>query len=472
MDEFRRRVLDPDLCINSGIYSAIDPGLKIQLNARGEHEYVGLDATYTGPVRDLFGVSAFGGGLGREDAVAAELFPDATAGGEQSVLGRYRGLFAGHVSEGDYRVNGSSGGMGTWLLTELLATNRVDGVIHIKATPGSGPLFGYRISRTASEVAEGAKSRYYPGHLADVLTEAVKYGGRYALTAIPSFAYEVRLLQRLRPEYQERIPYVVGLICGHHKTANYALQLAWRAGVRPDELEQIDFRKKLPDGPSSRYATEIRGRVDGEAVVVKATQLFGTDWGMGLFKSNFSDFTEDAFNETADIVLGDAWLPEYTQDGKGTNVVITRSSELHELVASAREHGRIVLDDLPAARMIQSQAALVRQNVEEVGVRYRYIARRGGYVPPMRRLSKARVSPARARIQIERLRASRASHAAWLEAVESGDLAAFDRRMAPYVERYRRAQVWARIAQLPRRVAGRLRRVLRGAGWRPPSARA
>jgi coenzyme F420-reducing hydrogenase beta subunit len=157
-------------------------------------------------------------------------------GDQLSVLGRYRGLYAGHASEGEYRMNGSSGGMGTWLLTELLATHLVDGVIHVKPTPGSGSLFGYRISRTAGEVAEGAKSRYYPAHLADVLADAVERGGRYALTAIPSFAYEVRLLQRLRPEYLARIPYVVGLICGHHKTANYALQLAWRAGIRPDEL--------------------------------------------------------------------------------------------------------------------------------------------------------------------------------------------------------------------------------------------
>lgn len=37
------------------------------------------------------------------------------------------------------------------------------------------------------------------------------------------------------------------------------------------------------------------------------------------------DFCDDVFAETADIALGDAWLPEYVQDGNGTNVVVTRN---------------------------------------------------------------------------------------------------------------------------------------------------
>ncbi|KQM82772.1 hypothetical protein ASE68_05435 [Agromyces sp. Leaf222] len=280
------------------------------------------------------------------------------------------------------------------------------------------------------------------------------------MTAIPSFAYELRLLQQLRPEYAERIPYIIGLICGHQKTANYALQLAWRAGIHPEDLEEIDFRKKIPGRPSNKYATELRGNVNGQVVTAEATELFGMDWGLGMFKANFSDFTEDAFNETADIVLGDAWLPQYTADSRGTNVVITRSAELHDLVTSASQRGRLKLEIISPKLMMQSQTGLMRQNFQEVSARYNYLAKRGEYVPAIRRPSRKRVSMLRRRIQIERLRTSRVSHDAWLLAVRADDLAAFDRRMEAPIERYRRAQRTERRLRKPREALGRLWRKL------------
>jgi len=46
------------------------------------------------------------------------------------------------------------------------------------------------------------------------------------------------------------------------------------------------------------------------------------------------------FAETADVVLGDAWLPEYVQDSDGTNVVVTRNQDIRQLIVKARTEGR------------------------------------------------------------------------------------------------------------------------------------
>lgn len=460
---FLTRVVEPDLNVNSGVYAAIDPGLRMRMNTRGEYEYIGLCDSARKHARDFLLVSAFGGASETEDKIAERRF-GASDVSNDPIVGVYRGLYAGHVLEGDFRTNGSSGGMASWVLSELIRTRRVDGVIHIVRSRASDRLFEYRISHSVEEVEAGAKSRYYPGQLADVLRAVYESGGRYALTAIPSFAYEVRLLQQAVPEFDTCIPYVIGLVCGHQKTANYAAQLAWRVGIEPGNLEDIDFRSKDASASATKYLMEMRGTVDNDCVTRHARQgeILGSDWGHGLFKSNFSDFTEDAFNETADIVLGDAWLPRYVNDSAGTNIVIVRNAELDILIREAREQGRLSLDDCSVEDMLNSQAALVKQSVRELPARFRDITSAGGYAPKPRRSDDIdSVSFARRRVQRSRLILSRLSHDAWAAAIERGDLHVFDNILAAELRRYRFWQEMTRVHKLPSRVVSRVVRVVK-----------
>ncbi|MDX1834872.1 coenzyme F420 hydrogenase/dehydrogenase beta subunit N-terminal domain-containing protein [Escherichia coli] len=63
-------------------------------------------------------------------------------------IGYYHGLFAGYANEGTYRDNGSSGGLTTWLLVELLKNNMIDGVIHVGKSKSSEQIYSYTISES------------------------------------------------------------------------------------------------------------------------------------------------------------------------------------------------------------------------------------------------------------------------------------------------------------------------------------
>src|SRR5690554_2395864 len=156
----------------------------------------------------------------------------------------------------------------------------------------------------------------------------------------------IRLLARADQTINERIKFTVGLICGHQKSSKFAEALAWQVGIKPGNLKQINFRKKLLDKPASNYGVEITGTIDGEEVtIVKPTkELLGQDWGQGYFKTRASDFTDDVMNETADIALGDAWLPEYTKDSKGNNVIVVRHPIIDDLITEGIKSGRLNLD--------------------------------------------------------------------------------------------------------------------------------
>lgn len=461
-DILLHRVVKPQLVVGSGVYSLIDPALTVEINQFGEYGYPGLDANYSGPARELLEVSAFGRVAPDEEQIARQLFGSQRTA-HDAIVGYHVGTFAGWVTD-DTRAASSSGGITTWLLTQLLESGDIDGVIHLKSQSSeSGPLFAYGISRTVEEIREGAKSRYFPGEVSQVLQAVRQTPGRYALVAIPSIAYEVRLLQRVDPLFRERIVNVIGLICGHQKTAHYAEYLGWRGGFAPGTLESIDFRKKLPSEPANSYSTELTGQIDGDEVTrtLRQRDLFGTDWGMGFFKSQFSDFTEDAFNETADFVVGDAWLPRYTNDSRGTNVVIVRNAALLKVLLQGAKRGEVHLDDLPVGDVLRSQASLVRQNVEELPYRIRRLDRFDNTEFAVRRDAQRRISRERQQIQAARRSLSRASHEAYVTARAAGDLAIFDDLMAPYIDRYhavhKQGVLRRRILRAPRSILRRTR---------------
>ncbi|MBD0351762.1 MAG: coenzyme F420 hydrogenase, partial [Flavisolibacter sp.] len=84
-----------------------------------------------------------------ESELAAELFPDAEH--SDTSIGRFQTAYVGYVAEDDFRMQGSSGGMVSWVAAELLRKGLVDGVAHVIAAvdpQAEGRFFHYRISRT------------------------------------------------------------------------------------------------------------------------------------------------------------------------------------------------------------------------------------------------------------------------------------------------------------------------------------
>src|SRR5688500_3753917 len=88
-----------------------------------------------------------------EDEIAARVFPRAAH--SHASVGVWQSAYVGWTNEGNFRVSGSSGGMVSWLLTELLRRGEIDGVVHVVAhtpTPTDRRLFKYRLSRTVEEI--------------------------------------------------------------------------------------------------------------------------------------------------------------------------------------------------------------------------------------------------------------------------------------------------------------------------------
>jgi coenzyme F420-reducing hydrogenase beta subunit len=323
-----------------------------------------------------------------EDELAADLFPAAPQ--RHPAVGRYRAAYVGYVAEGEFRGQGSSGGMVSWVLAELLRRGLVDGAVHVVASDdpqGEGRFFRYRVSRTEEEILEGAKSRYYPVELSQVLRTIRSVPGRYALVGVPCFIKAVQLLRREDAVLRQRVAFTLGLFCGHMKSARFVESFAWQMGVPVAEVQQVEFRLKDPGRPASTYTAQLTLR-DGRVVRRDWWNLVDGDWGAGFFQYAACNFCDDVVAETADISFGDAWVEPYASDGRGTNVVLTRSPVLEELVAAGRREGRLQLDPVDGPFVEQTQAAGFRQRRE--GLAYRLCWPRTGIRPRKRVAPQAR----------------------------------------------------------------------------------
>jgi coenzyme F420-reducing hydrogenase beta subunit len=299
-------------------------------------------------------------------------------------LGHFQTAYVGYAAEENFRMQGSSGGMVSWVATELLRKGLIDGVAHVVATTDpqtEGRYFTYRISRTEAEISEGAKSRYYPVELAQVLQTIRAVPGRYAVVGIPCFIKAVQLLRDQDPVFRERIPYTLGLFCGHMKSARFVESFAWQLQVPVQEIKRVDFRYKHPDRPANWYNAMLTLR-NGTIVNRDWWHLKDGDWGAGFFMNSACNFCDDVVAETADVSFGDAWVEPYSSDGNGTNVVVVRAPEIEQLITTAIAEKRLQLDAVNGDFVAQTQAAGFRQRRE--GLAYRLTWSRSGVQPRKR----------------------------------------------------------------------------------------
>ena len=370
------------LCIGCGSCVANQPDAAMRWDSFGQLKPQGPADWYRTPTAQFTATCPFSPGAVDEDVIAEAAFP--LPAHRAKTIGSFQASYVGHVAEDEFRAQGSSGGMVTWVAAELLRTGAIDAVAHVApvADPGIGePFFRYRVSRTSEELRSGAKSRYYPIELSEVIAAIRGTPGRYAVVGVPCFIKAIHLLRRADPVIAERVTHTLGLFCGHMKSARLVESFAWQLDREIAQVRAVDYRLKDATRPANWYRAQLTLR-DGEGVGQDWWHLADGDWGAGFFQNSACNMCDDVVAETADVAFGDAWVEPYSSDGRGTNVVIVRSPAVHAMVEAARTEGRLTLEEVDADFITDTQAAGFRQRRE--GLAYRLTWMRFAVTPRKR----------------------------------------------------------------------------------------
>ena len=452
--ELYQNIIKNNYCIGCGACASVtDSPFKMKMNDFGN-----IVATSTEDLDNnkskVLKICPFSNYAKNEDEISNIVFPMVKK--VDAKIGRYIECFAGHVKEGYFRENGSSGGVAKWLGYTLLKENKIDYFVQLlpnQTKDPKQPLFDYVIISDKDEVLKGSKSSYYPVSLVSVIKTIKEKEGRYAITGVPCFIKTLRLLALEEKCLNERIKYTIGIICGGMKSANHSKLIGWQLGVSPENLVGIDFRRKYKDRPASNKIYQVWSNTDNIERYEDSNKIIGTDWGSGFFKPKACDYCDDVVGETADISIGDAWLPQFVNDPNGTSIMVIRNSDIVEILKKYRTTNKLVLHKLTAEEVATSQEGGFRHRREALSYRIAKKEINNSWYPTKRiKANQFKISNKRKLIYSLREKIARQSHISSFNALMKNDLNIFLKEIAPLTKKYNKLVYGSRLERTIKKI--------------------
>lgn len=337
-------------------------------------------------------------------------------------IGKYQGIYAGYSNE--FRLTSSSGGIASYILSQLLERGVVSHVFSVKESKEKGMHYEYGISNNRKEILSSSKTRYFPVTLATVMSEINKLEGKVAIVGVACFIKAIRLAQFSNPILKEKTPFLVGIICGGVKSSFFTEYLASKAQFKKSEYSKPDFRIKDFERTAGDYSF---GCYDdkGKQKTFKMSEV-GDMWGTGLFKCNACDFCDDVTTELADVSLGDAWLDPYVKDGKGHNVVVTRSLLADKIIQEGLKKKELVVENLTLNKFLASQKGSFNHRHDGLAYRIKKQGKKNIEIIPPKRFDNIKISIFFKMVQFARMKVRKKSLEVWKK---KSDFRTFQKKM-------------------------------------------
>ncbi len=324
-------VVKKELCSGCGVCAGVCPHntLTMQFNQYGEYNPV-LTGSCVGCGLCEQACPSLAGNP-NEDELGAELYGPVETIQHRSETGYYLESYVGHAPDEKMHWDGASGGLCTWALCELLRRGEVDHVITVSPNPDPEKLFKFVVVSTPDEVRACSKSAYYPVETSEVLQHVLANEGRYAMVGLPCVCKAVRLAQRNNKQLRERIPVLLGLVCGKLPSSFMPEFLMRRVGVDPRDARHVSFREKERGKPCHVYLFKSHDCDEKELCSIYWHEGYSKAYMYEYFKLNSCNLCEDGFAECSDAAFMDAWGAEHRNKSNGASYALVRNPKLNEL---------------------------------------------------------------------------------------------------------------------------------------------
>jgi len=295
-----------------------------------------------------------------------------------SYIGNYLNCYVGHSINDAIRLNSSSGGIVTSLLTYVLNINLIDEVIVVKMDPNNPLKPMPFIAKNKEEIFMASKSKYSPVAVNQVIKEIMNNDKKYALVGLPCHIHGIRKSEYYIKYLKDKIILLIGLMCSH--TVNYegTKFILKKFKIKIEDVKNVQYRVK--DWPGS-MSIQLK---NGENISIPYVGTWYSYWPIfssGFFRPIRCLSCPDETNELADISCGDAWLPEFKDEKKGKSVIITRSHLAERLLSNAVHSGIISATKIAPHFIVKSQSTPLKYKKEDISSRYFLMKLLGMRVP-------------------------------------------------------------------------------------------
>lgn len=340
-------IVDSGFCTGCGTCIAICPMSAIQLVMDEKQLIYSPSVNSAKCNRCGLCVRVCGGAVVDFEELGEEIFGDEPVS-HSVLLGDFVGCYYGHSEDYGIRVNSSSGGMVTQLLTFALEEGLIDGALVCKMQEDN-PLEPMPfVARSAQEINEASKSKYRPVPANIALDDILRNRGKYAVVGLPCHIHALRKAEKISRVLKERIVLHFGLFCSHTDSFLQTDYLLSNLGISRQDVCRLDYR-----GNGWPGTTEIELKT-GKMFQLPYLEL-GKLHQSGFFIPERCLLCCDHCAELADTSFGDAWLPQFVTDKLGTSLVISRIRASEELLMLAASKGIIRLKKIDALDVARSQ---------------------------------------------------------------------------------------------------------------------
>jgi len=450
-----KNVIDNNYCVGCGACAYLSNS-KMIINEYGE--YIPEEDVIHVTNEDLSTVCPFLSPDLNEDILSKKLYESTNSYDKE--LGYYLDTFAAYVKEENFRQNGTSGGTTTWIISELFKRGLVDGVIHVKENNRnniSDPYYKYGISYTLDEIKTSSKTRYHVIEMSKVLSEIKNNGKKYVFVGVPCMIKTIRRLQLIDKNLKDSIPFTISLVCGHMKSINWSLSLSWAAGIHPIDSTKIQYRTKGENIPARAYVYKVED-INKKVIQKDSALVAGGKYNAGALMLKACEYCDDVIGETADLTIGDAWLPKFEADDNGTNLLVVRNKKILEILKDADEKNRIELIQITKDEALKTQTGGYKQRREGLSYRLEREIKKGNWVPTKRiKPNQFSISSSRKKIYNDRSRVTSISRELFKEALEKNNYDSYNNEVTKLTKELRRKEI---MNSLPKLLLNKFQRII------------
>lgn len=216
-------------------------------------------------------------------------------------FGPWMNVWKGHASEPEIHHLASSGGALSALGVYLLETNKVEFVLHVKASSERPMRSRVQVSTSRAEVLEAAGSRYGPVDPLSSFTEQLDKGVPFAVIGKPCDVSGVHNMRAHDPRVDELVRYTLAFSCGTFSDLQCSRWMLDRQGVPGGEQNLSLFRYRGYGCPGPTRAVTLDGQIFDEPYL---EFWYGPHGWTHQFRCRIC---ADPTGEMTDISVADAW---------------------------------------------------------------------------------------------------------------------------------------------------------------------
>ncbi len=263
---------------------------------------------------------------------------------ESWLIGNYKHIYIGHMSDETIRRNGASGGILSGIQLYLLEKGEAQGAVTLRMRKDKPYLTESIIATTRQEILSGAQSKYTTAPVNQVLAELPGTYTSVVYTGLPEQIASVRKLQMMGHPSAKPLTYVLGTFYGEAIGFSAIKSFLRSHGVRDlSQIASLEFR-------AGEWPGYMRvGLKNGRVISVRK---FHANYLIPSHITPYSLFQVDYMAELADISVGDAWSPTYESRGGGWSVIIARNDKGDQLLQRMQKDGAVSLREISADELV------------------------------------------------------------------------------------------------------------------------